>query len=223
MKITHFFFLLLITFSLQISAQEISEGTKGMNLGTNNSFTISFPDYEDKMVESVWKDFSRQFKGRTKKVKRSNELFTDNATVPSISPNPIDLYTNIKSSGSGSEMTVWVDLGGIFINSSDHPNQFEGVEELLMDFAQELKVVSIENMLDEQNKEMKTLERDLKKLQNDNDKFHKQIEEWKEKIAENERLIEQNLLDQEAKTTEIQNHREKILVTEDSLAKEKKN
>ena len=216
--------LAVVTLTLtQINAQDISESTKGMNLGTNNSFTIDFPEFDSKLVEKVWRSYSRQFKGKTKKVKRSNELFTDNATVSGISPNPIDLYTEVKSAGAGSALTVWVDLGGIFINSTDHPNQYEGVEDMLNDFAGEVLVASIENELDEENKRMKDLERDLRKLENDNEKYHKQIEEWKQKIAENEQLIEQNLVDQETKGTEINTQREVIVDVEERLDDAKKN
>lgn len=213
--------LLLFAINLILQGQKITESAKGMNLGTNNSFTISFPDYDKKMVETVWKDFTKDFKGRTKNVKRSNELFTDNAEVESISPNPIDLYVDIASAGSGSEMTLWVDLGGIFINSTDHPKQFSGVERLLKDFGSSVKVAALEEELDMEEKNLSSLERDLNKLTNLNEKYYKQIEDWKKAIAENERLIEENDAEQLSKQAEIDRQLELVKELETRLEKSK--
>ena len=72
--------------------------------------------------------------------------------------------------------------------------------------------------LKDEEKNLKDLERDLTKLEKLNEKYHKQIEDWKAKIAENEQLIDQNLLDQEGAQRAIDDQKEVIRSVEVKLA-----
>ena len=62
-------------------AQHISESVQSMSIGANNALTLSLPMYSEDFVDDQWKNFLKDFKGKTRKVKRSSELFTDDAEI----------------------------------------------------------------------------------------------------------------------------------------------
>ena len=190
-----------------------------MSLGNNNGFILELPEYDQKFAAQVWKAYLKQFKGKTKKVKRSSELFTDDATISYMSSNSVDLYSNIERSGSGSSLNIWFDLGGAFLDSENHSEAREGVDLFLNGFQKELNVEQIKDELSAEQKELKSLEGKLSKLQSLNDRYHKEIENWKEKIAANEEKIKTNVNDQADMENAIGGQKEKVKDVEVKLAK----
>lgn len=199
-------------------SQDLTESVQSMSIGANNSLTLDLPMYDDKFVEKHWKDYLRDFKGKAKKVKRSSELFSDDAEISYMSNNSIDIYSQIKKAGDGSELIVWFDLGGAFLNSDDHPEAYQGALTFFDGLQNLFKVENIKLELKDEEKNLKDLERELTKLEKLNEKYHKQIEDWKSKIAENEQLIDQNLLDQEGAQRAIDDQKEVIRSVEVKLA-----
>ncbi len=210
--------LLMFTGYVTGFGQDLSESEQSMSIGANNALTLDLPMYDDKFVDKHWKDYLKDFKGRAKKVKRSDELFSDDAEISYMSNNTVDIYSLVKKSGDGSELTVWFDLGGAFLNSDDHPEAYEGALTFFDGFQKLLNVENIKVELDDEEKNLKDLERELTKLEKLNEKYHKQIEDWKSKIAENEQLIDQNILDQEGAQRAIDDQKEVIRSVEVKLA-----
>jgi len=190
-----------------------------MSLGVNNGFSLELPDYDHKFTADIWRKYLKEFKGKTKKVKRSSELFTDDASIAYLSSNTVDLYSDIERAGNGSSVNIWIDLGGSFIDSENHSEAFEGVEMLLERFRKKLNVEQIKRELSEEEKELKSLENQLRKLQSLNERFHKEIENWKKKIAENEEKIATNVNDQSDVDKAIVDQKDKVKDVEVKLAK----
>lgn len=202
----------------QTWAQDIDEMMATMSLGEHNAIVLHLP-YEAKFTDNVWKDYLKDFKGKTRKVKRSDELFTDDANISYISNNTVDIYSLVESSGDGSDLKIWMDLGGGFADSQNFPDAFEGVKVFLQGFEKKLNVENIKIELKNEETRLKDLERDLSKLERLNEKYHKEIEEWKAKIAENESLIETNFNDQSDLKNTIEQQKETIRQVEVKLAK----
>ncbi len=214
--------LILLGVALAIGslrAQEIEESVSGMSVGSNNGFSIEFPDYDSKFLNSVWRDYLKSFKGKTKKVKRSKEFFTDDANIGYISSNTVDIYHLVESAGSGSRLRVWMDLGGAFLDSESHADAYEGFAMFVQGLDKQLNVENIKLELKDEESELKSLERNLAKLQKLNDRYHKEIEDWKRKIEENEQKIETNITDQADVTNSIEAQKEKVRLVEVKLAK----
>ena len=213
--------LLLISFlftSTHFFAQDIEEMMASMSLGEHNAIVMQMP-YESKFADNIWKDYLKEFKGKTKKVKRSSELFTDDANISYISNNTVDIYSVIESSGDGSQLKLWMDLGGGFVDSENFPDAYEGVKVLLQGFEKQLNVENIKQELKNEENRLKEIEKELAKLQRLNEKYHKEIEDWKAKIAENETLIENNVVEQSDVQKSIENQKETIRQVEVKLAK----
>lgn len=206
---------------MDFSRQSPSEGLQDMSLGDHTAFSLVLDDADDKLVMEVWKDFLKQYGGKTRKVKRSSELYTDDAQASVLGPNPVDIYSLVDGKGSGSVLSIWVDAGGSFVNSEDNPDGADGVEFLLDEFQKSLHVRQVENELKEQEKELKDRERMLAKLEAANDKLHRQIADWQDKIAKAEGDIEVNVTEQADAEQLIQDQKDLLHQIEVKLAKAK--
>jgi len=187
----------LLSFAILVSAQ-VTESEQYMSQGTYNSLSIDLPTGSEKAAPKEWVKFFKKY-GKTKKNRKTGEYFTDDANVTGMSNNSVDVYATF----SGTVMTAWFDLGGTYLSSSD--NGFATGEQILLDFGLHLKVLQVEDELKGEEKNMKSLQSDLKKLEKSKATLEKNIENWKAKIAEAEADIEKNIQDQEAKTIEIGN------------------
>lgn len=197
MKKQIFILILFILNGFFLSAQ-ISESEQSMSQGVKNAFVLEMPNADEKVVEKTWKKYSKDFKGKTKKDRRSGEHFTDNAIIPSIGGNnSIDVYTKIEKSGDNVLFTSWYDLGGAYLNSYEHGDEAAEAQKILLafalDVAKEMTLIEIDN----EEKKLKDLNNALKKLEKEKENYEKEIEQAKERIAKAEADIEQNGKDQE--------------------------
>ena len=201
--------MLVGTFTL-ISAQTVNEISKSMSLGKQMAFQIDIDGANEDLTEDVWKDYIKDF-GKSKRNKKAREYYSVGARVPLINgANNIDLYMRFDERVNMTSATLWIDLGGSFVNSDEHPKEAQGAEEFLTNFYFAVRKKAIENEMKEQEKIMDKMEKELRKLEKKNTDYHKDIEKAKEKIEKAEKEIEQNLKDQEDQRITIEQHRKLI-------------
>jgi len=207
-------FILLFTFLVGsisfINAQTVNEETKSMSLGKQAGFQIDIDGVDEDLTEDVWKDYIKDF-GKGKRNKKAKEYYSVGAKVPLISgADEIDLYVSFDERVNMTSVMLWVDLGGGFVNSDEHPKEAQGAEEFLMNFYLAVKKEAIEKEMKDQEKVMNKMEKGLRKLEKKNSGYHKDIEKAKEKIEKAEKNIEQNLKDQEDQNITIAQQRKVI-------------
>ena len=196
----------------------MQESVEQMSVGQHNCITLFLP-YDSKFSQNVWKDYIKTFKGKNRRVKKSDEVFTDDAKIPYISNNTVDLYSYIQKTGDGSELKLWMDLGGGFVDSENFPDAYEGLRVMLQGFEKQLDIEDIKVELKNEESRLKELERSLSKLERLQERYYKEIEDWKEKIAKNEDLIRVNDQDQVDIKNTIDQQKETIRQVEVKLAK----
>lgn len=208
--------LLFSIFGLVLSAQQINSSVEGMVNGAQNAVTLDLPTADKKLVEKEWRAFMKPY-GTLKKVRRGKEFFQEGARISAISSDAMTVYSRVDDMGSGARVNLWMDLGGgEYIGASEHPDMYDGAEELLKDFEfsvrKSVATLDIEILEDQ----LKTQEKNLKKLERDNAKLHEAIEKAKATIAQAEEDIITN--DAEQVETKVQIEQQIERVTE---AKEK--
>jgi len=214
-------FALLITHA---GYTQVMEASKVMSKGQQSSLSLEIPEVSADYADEVYKDFIKDFKGKTKKDKKNNEWFSDDSRVPSIANGaPIDIYAQLESAGNKAVINMWVDLGTGYINSSTYPREYAEAGKLLEKFAAEVKIKQAEDELDMVEKDMKKLDGDMKKLKKDNEDYHKEIEKCKEKIKEAENGISKNEEDQKSKQVAIEGQTEKVEAAKIKVNNLKKN
>lgn len=202
--------LILLISATLLSAQEVVEKKVSMSLGPQNSFYVEIPGADKKLAEKTFYEFVKEY-GKMKENSKAREHFLMATKIPVINgTSPLDLYAKFEEGKGMATTFVWIDLGGAFVNSSDHASQTAAFRQFMKDYfiSVRKKVVAEEVKIEEKN--LSNLEKDLKKLKEKNDDLHKEIEKAKQKIAEAEKNIEKNLVDQENKTKEIETQKEVV-------------
>ena len=214
-KLNFFFtFVLVCLFSTLSQAQltmkgvestMISESSRAMSKGSNNSLSVNLPKVNAKFAEEIWKDFVKQYKGSYKRDKKSDEYFVDNAMVGGIGGgNTVDMYMKFAEASDNTAATLWIDLGGAYLNSKDFTDKYAEAEKMLMTYALTVSREQTKNLLKEQEKMQKNQENDLQKLEKKNKSLVDDIETWKKKIAQAEAEIQTNLKQQEETKVKIE-------------------
>ena len=192
---------------------DISEAARSMNNGTYNSFLFELPDVVKKEAEDNWKDFMGDFKAKTKYDRKNKIWFSDDAQMPRLSDNTVDVYARIIEDSNPKRQTtviVWFDLGGAYLSSETDKTKGAYAHEILLEYGMTTSKHHAEAIVKDQEKELDDLERDLKKLRSDNADYRKSIEKAKETILEMEKKIEINEQDQGKKEEEIGQQKEAV-------------
>lgn len=210
MKKTLILFFLIAIMTSYTRAQ-VMEASKVMSKGQQTSLTLEIPEVSADFAEEVYKDFIKDFKGKSKKDRKTNEWFSDDAKVATIANGaPIDIYATLESSGSKAVINMWVDLGSGYISSSTYPTEYMEAGKLLERFAETVKIRQAEDELDLVEKDLKKLDGDMKKLKKDNEDYHKEIEKANQKIKDSENAILKNEEDQKSKQSAIEAQAQKV-------------
>lgn len=206
------FIVALLALTGQSITAQVTTETMSMSQGSHPALVLELPGAEDKMVEKMWQDFTKkQFKGKTKKERKSKEYQTLNVEIPGVSAgSAVDMYAEVLERGNGSELTVWIGSNDGWINPEDLPRRYVEAEKMLMRFGLDVQKAQIQLMVEEEEKVLKNLEKELDGLRKDKDRYEKNIEKAKAEIAENESNIEENKKAQTDKEAAIEEQRKKV-------------
>lgn len=189
----------------QSQDMNVIEGTKMMREGSFNAFSTELNNIKASDAVSAWKDFMQEYKAKTKNDKKQDLLISENVQIPSLGRNPIDVYASLSGdkAGSSTSVSIWFDTGSGYVNSIDMKEQAIAATKIVEEYAiNVLKKSALDNEANEE-KILKDLESDLKKLANKDDSLRKDIDKAKENIQKWEKELAQNEDDQDKKRKEI--------------------
>lgn len=189
----------------------VREGERTMSQGSKNALTLDLPKTTVKFAEKLWKDYAKQFKGDTKKDKKSEEWFTDNAMIAAIGgANTVDMYAKFSESGDVTTLGLWIDLGGAYVDSKEFQDKYAEAEKILANFALIVQREQTKEQLNEQTDGLKKLEKQEKNLEKDKQNLLDDIENWKKKIAKAEADIITNGKNQEDTKQKIESQKKLV-------------
>lgn len=212
--------LVFIAFSMNLHGQ-IEEKEIAMSLGNQNALTLKVENVDEKGLENYFKAYFRDY-GKVKYNRKAKEHYIHDAKVKGVSSDKVDIYAKTIDVNKDILLALFIDNGLGFVNSQDYEDQYDGAVRILNDFNTYIKKSLIEDELKEAEKNLSAIEREIKQLEKDNERYHKTIEDAKQKIAEMEQAIEKNMGDQEAKTQELEIHKEGVEEIKERLKKVEK-
>ncbi len=181
---------------------EITSGNESFSVGKVDVLKATVFEADRKHVEKSWKKLLKRY---CSSVKVKSEIFADDVLIKKMSDNTVDIYTKINAKTDNVvEIVCAVDLGGAFLSKSAHPEKFKVFETILYDFVVDVSKEAIRDKINEEEKIFSKLDKDQTKLLSDQKNMTNEIEEYKQKIIDNEKAIEKNLKDQEQKKKEIE-------------------
>lgn len=196
----------------------VKEETRSMQNGSANALVLPLPNTSYKKVNKLWSKYVRNFKGKSKYNKKINEHFSDNATIPDMSDNTVDIIARVEDKGEqGTEITVWYNLGVIYLSSEEYPERYLIGEKLLYNFGLLVSADIIEAQIEEEEKQLVTYTDEFKELQKAKTKEESNIEKQKEiilkaqqSIKNSEKTIEENIAAQAAQQNTIEEQQKLI-------------
>lgn len=197
----------------------ISEGAETMKNGAFNALKVDLDNADKKVASKVWKSYIKSYGAKAKKVRKSKEMLASGATISGINDSePIEVYSRVDKTANGSRLTVWFGAGGVFVSSEDFPSDYTAAEKFLENYAHEVAKELVIMEIEDEEKKMKDLESDLKKLKKKNDGYHKDIEKAKKAIAKAEDNIEENEKQQENQAELIEKQMKALEAVKDKLS-----
>ena len=142
-------------------------------------------------------------KARVVSDKKNPEIFIDNAQMPSVSANVVDMYAIVSPIENGSKVTIYTDLGGAFVSSAAYGTQYTALETAMKLFAKDQAIHVVEAQQKAEEKVLKNLNGDLKDLKGKKEDYLKDIEKAKSTIQQREQDIIKNDAEQQAKQQQI--------------------
>jgi len=199
--------LLTVTGFSQIKVEDKTVSVDGSHPG----FEVTVPYGNMKMIEKELKDELKSWKGN---YSNKSFIFVDDCKLKEMGKNTFDVYAKvIDIAEGGAVVSVAIDLGGTFLNSSDHGQQFKIIESRLYKFGVKAAKNVIAQDVKAEEKLLKEREGELENLKKEKEKKEKEIADYEAKIKKNQEDIKTNETSQEDKEKEIEAQKEKVAAT----------
>ena len=210
---------ILFAFENSFSQSEIivTESIQNFLLGDKNSMLVNVP-YGDAVV--IEKQLKKEFKswGGSFYVNRGEYTLVQGKNSV-LGTGTINAYAKIKADVNGEINVVFTfDLGGVFLSSIEHAAQYKGMSKILIDFAMEASLKSLDHQESLQKEKLSYTKKNLKLLEKEKDKLTQDIHEYKNFIFSAEKSLELNIKNQGKTFESIQ----KFENTIDEIEKKKK-
>jgi len=198
----YIFSLLAILFIVPAFAQKtkVDESNEKIAGNNNNALVVWIKNSDKKIVSKEWVALMKKNKA---KVSNKKEIFADDVILPNISANTVDIYAVAEQNKSDVKLIVAFDLGGAFLNSKMHNEQYKVAEKMVYDFAVEMSKQNLQSSITAENKKISDFEKKKSKLESDSKNKQKEIDNMKKKIDSYEKIIGQNQKDIEGINKDI--------------------
>jgi hypothetical protein len=205
-KVIIFLFILAafpLTKSVAQKKIDVEETSYSFSTGKQNCLKVPVYEANENDVKKIWAKKMKSFKAKVSKQK--GEIFADNALVKDISDNTIDIYAKTEQTKDNLVyLYVAFNLGGAYLNSSDHADMYKVAEKMLKKFSKDISVDVLSEKLKEQEKILKKKIGEKESLEKRNKNLKEDIEHYKEKIKKAEEEIKENEAKKEDKVKEIE-------------------
>ncbi len=170
--------------------------------GSKNAIIVTIPFSTVDFVEKRIKDELKNWGGKSNSSK--GEFSTTLSQTKEIGEKPFDGFAKIIDSKDGNIIVAFAfDLGGAFLSSSSHKDQYNAISSKLKNFAINTSKESVSDNLKTQEKLLKEHQKNSESLEKDKVNLEADIVNYKKKIEEALAKIEQNKVDQAKKKEEI--------------------
>ena len=188
---------------VQVFESERSLVSKGVS---NNALKVEIPGASDKIALKVWKSYIKNHGAKAKKQKKTSEWYSEGAKIENVNgKKPVNVTAQVDENSTGATLTLWIGMSDdMYVSSAAFPNDYSGAEEFLDEYVKEVNRTLVKMELEDEEKKLKKLKNELKKLERQNKGYHQDIEDAKKKIAKAENNIETNLKEQEESKSDIE-------------------
>lgn len=216
---------ILFFLTLGLFAQEyegISIAKRYMSQGTNNSYLIELADVSRDEAVDEWEKFVKPYRGKTKYNRKTEEFVTTDATVPGMGATT--LYAKIVEEKTDPAVKATIIL---WFETADRGFAGEQGETTLMDtgaslaqrYASLTSKAHANNALDTEQRHLADLQKELKDLRRDREKYQEATRDAEQIIEEMRKKLGVNAVDIETREAEITEQTKAVKRAEDNVRK----
>ncbi len=170
--------------------------------GSHSAIVVTIPygnkDVVEKELRSELKDWGGKYNSS------KGEYSAMQASMKSMGDKYFDGYAKILNADEKTiQVAFAVDLGGAYMNKSEHGSQYKAIEEKVKKFALRAATESIDGELAVEAKILRELEKDKSESEKNISNAKSDIEDYKKRISEAEQKIKDNESAVSKKTSEI--------------------
>lgn len=201
-------FVLITVFTFAGSI-EIDEKNVSFSAGSKNAIVVKIPHVSKDFMEKKIKEEVKNWDGKYNSSK--GEFSSTQGKISEMGEKMFDGYAKIIEEKDGFVFVAFAfDLGGAYLTSSDHKEQFNAISRRIKEFAINSSKDSVAEELKDQEKVLKSLNKEQENLVSDKVSLEKSIEEYTKRIEEAKKKIEENIKNQETKKNEIKTQETKV-------------
>lgn len=180
---------LIVLFLLSIgavAAQNVSieEAYRDMPKGeAKYAFFMRLPDGTDEdLFYDTWKDFCKDRFNAKPKEQSKRFYLSDDAEMETISNNTVDLYSQYLKTGKITNLVVWFNLGGAYLNPKQHADKVAAARQILTDYHERLQQKLLEIQLEKEAEILDDLTDELDDMADEESDLEKEIRKAEETI-----------------------------------------
>lgn len=195
---------------------EVRESNENIGGGSHSAMTVTVVAKEKDDVEDAIRSFMKGMDAKTSSGK--GEIYGEKAKTKAMGEKYFYIYGKVEEvKGEGFKMTIAVDLGGAYLNSAEHKDQFKHIKDKVYELAVKIQKDAVGEDLKAAEKLLEKYEDEQKDLEKDNKESKEDIEDYKKKITEAEEKIKKNEEDQKKKKEEIEAQKKVVKEVTDKM------
>ncbi len=205
MKLAHMLIGFMLLSSAWIRAQEVTlqDEQVPFSSGSYQSIVTVIPYANRATVAKQLKSELKDWGGKL--TITGDEYHVVQGKLKALGDKPVDGYARIIESADGIKVAFAVDLGGAFVNASEHPAEYRVIHDRVWDFGSQSASRGITATVSADKKALKSLEKEERDIERSIERANKDIADYQKKIRESEKEIEAKKAELSAKQEEIKN------------------
>jgi hypothetical protein len=192
---------------------KISEESEAFSVGSKNAIVVTIPHGKADIVEKELRNELKDWGGKYSSAKGEYKMMQ--GKLKALGSKPFDAYAKIIVSGDVVKVAVGIDLGGAFLSSREHGAQYTAMCAKLKEFAIKASNECVDEELKAEQKILSTHNKQQKSLEKEKESLLTSIEDYKKRILEAEKKIEENIKLQETQKGLIETQGKKVAEVEE--------
>jgi len=192
---------------------KISEESEAFSVGSKNAIVVTIPFGKADIVEKELKNELKDWGGKYSSSKGEYKMMQ--GKLKAVGSKPFDAYAKIIISGNEVKVAVAIDLGGAFLSSREHGAQYTAMCAKLKEFAIKAGNECVEEELKAEQKILSSQQKEQKGLEKDKETLLNSIEDYRKRILEAEKKVEENIKLQETQKGLIETQGKKVVEVEE--------
>lgn len=169
---------------------EVNEVFEYMSKGQKPGLRVNIPNGDPLAIGKKWKEYLKNFGGKIKAVK--GEFLSDNAVIPELSDNTVDIYSKIEAYPGGVFLKTFTDLGNGYVSAKIDQAKYNTIASIMRDFANGEAAISLQTALKREETKLLQMDEERQVLKQSAIELNKEIASYKNLINQKENMLKKN-------------------------------